>query len=84
MSSDIKSITYDDAIPIVVGQVYTKAFAGLYIGTAGAVTLVTAVGTSVTLATTIAGTIIPIAFQSVTSGPANMLGLRAIPFRGSS
>ena len=82
--SSILSITYDDAIAITVGQTYTKPFAGLYIGTAGAVTLVTAVGTSVTLNTTIAGTIIPIAFRSVTSGPANMLGLRAMPFPGSS
>jgi hypothetical protein len=81
--SSINAITYAGGTAIVVGTVYAKPFAGLYVGTAGSVTMVTVHGT-ITLPTTIAGTIIPIAFTSVSAaGASNLVGLVAPPFLGS-
>lgn len=83
--SNILAVTYEGAVAISVGTLYVRAFAGLYIGGAGTVQLITQKGQNVTLPGLVAGTILPLAFVEVVSAgttATNLFGLQAMPYPG--
>lgn len=90
MSSDIKSVTYDDAVPVTASDTTNDPagpFAGFYVPAAGSYKVRTMRNRDVTFTSLSAGVIVPCAILRVWStgtqgNGANVLGMIAPPYKG--